>query len=164
MQVKVPTTKFNREDYPMFKKIAAIAVAMMISSAGAAFADSHEKEITMKEIQERRTEIVLANLPLDEAEKAKFDPAYAAYRTEVVKLNERLINLVQTFADEFESASDERIETIMREGVEARKNHLDTFEAAIGIRKTFRLYQIENKLDSIISIQLAAAVPLIPAD
>ena len=155
----------------MFKKIAALAVAMMISSAGAAFADTHSEEITMKEIQERRTEIVLANLPLDDAEKAKFDPAYTAYRTEVVKLNERLISLVQTFADEFESASDERIETIMREAnsirdgrVEARKNHLDTFEAAIGIRKTFRLYQIENKLDSIISIQLAAAVPLIPAD
>lgn len=155
----------------MFKKIAALAVATTIFSAGAAFADTHDKEITMQEIQERRTEIVLANLPLDDAEKAKFDPVYTAYRTEVVKLNERLISLVKTFADELESASDERIETIMREAnsirdgrIEARKNHLDSFEAAIGIRKTFRLYQIENKLDSIISIQLAAAVPLIPAD
>lgn len=155
----------------MFKKIAALAVAVMIASSGAAFADSHEEQITMKEIQERRTEIVLANLPLTDDEKAKFDPAYTAYRTEVVKLNERLISLVKTFADELETASDERIETIMREAnsirdgrVEARKNHLDNFEAAIGIRKTFRLYQIENKLDAIISIQLAAAVPLVPAN
>ena len=99
MQLKVATMKISREDNPMFKKISAIAVAMTIFSGGAALADTHEKEITMKEIQERRTEIVLANLPLDDAQKAKFDPVYTAYRTEVVKLNERLISLIQTFAD-----------------------------------------------------------------
>jgi len=154
----------------MFKKLAAIAVAMAVSTAGLALADG-SKQLTMKEVQERRTEIVLENLPLDDAQRKAFDPVYANYRGEIVKLNERLIALLGTFAEEFDTASDERIDTIMREAnsirdgrIEARKTHLQAFEDAIGVRKTFRLYQIENKLDAIISIQLAAAVPLLPAN
>ena len=154
----------------MFKKIAAVAVAMTMSAAGLALAEVSE-ELTMKEIQERRTEIVLDNLPMSEEQRKAFDPVYEEYRTEVVKLNKRLIGLIETFAKELDTASDERIDTIIREAnsirdgrVEARKANIDAFENAIGIRRTFRLYQIENKLNAIVAIQIAAIVPLIPVD
>ena len=154
----------------MFKKIAAVAVAMTMSAAGLALAEVSD-ELTMKEVQARRTEIVLENLPMSEEQRKAFDPVYAEYRTEVVKLNERLIGLIETFAKELDTASDERIDTIIREAnsirdgrVEARKKNIDAFENAIGVRRTFRLYQIENKLNAIVAIQVAAIVPLIPVD
>ena len=154
----------------MFKKIAAVAVAMTMSAAGLALAEVSE-ELTMKEVQARRTEIVLENLPMSAEQRTAFDPVYEAYRTEVVKLNERLIGLIETFAKEIDTASDDRIDTIIREAnsirdgrVEARKANIDAFENAIGVRRTFRLYQIENKLNAIVAIQIAAIVPLIPVD
>ena len=154
----------------MFKKFAAVAVAMTMSAAGLALAEVSE-ELTMKEVQARRTEIVLENLPMSAEQRTAFDPVYEAYRTEVVKLNERLIGLIETFAKEIDTASDDRIDTIIREAnsirdgrVEARKANIDAFEGAIGVRRTFRLYQIENKLNAIVAIQIAAIVPLIPVD
>lgn len=154
----------------MFKKIAAVAVAMTMSAAGLALAEVSE-ELTMKEVQARRTEIVLENLPMSAEQRTAFDPVYEAYRTEVVKLNERLIGLIETFAKEIDTASDDRIDTIIREAnsirdgrVEARKANIDAFEGAIGVRRTFRLYQIENKLNAIVAIHIAAIVPLIPVD
>ena len=154
----------------MFKTIAAVAVAMTMSAAGLALAEVSE-ELTMKEVQARRTEIVLENLPMSAEQRTAFDPVYEAYRTEVVKLNERLIGLIETFAKEIDTASDDRIDTIIREAnsirdgrVEARKANIDAFEGAIGVRRTFRLYQIENKLNAIVAIHIAAIVPLIPVD
>jgi len=112
--------------------------------------------------------VVAANLSLTETEGAAFWPLYREYRGEMAKVGDRLQKLIQDYAKTYESATAEQAKamvdemmSIQRAELKVKESYLPRFRKVIPELKVARLLQIENKIDILIRLELADAIPLI---
>lgn len=126
-------------------------------------------EVTRAAIKAERRAIVSLNLELTDAESKAFWPVYDEYWTQMKKIGDREVVLIEDFAKhyKYESLTNEKADemikeflSIMDEENKLRRNYVKKFMKALPAKKVLRYYQIENKLDAMINVELAATIPL----
>jgi hypothetical protein len=129
--------------------------------------EADEIELSREVLQTQRKAIVAKNVEMTEEESQAFWPVYNDYRTDVREVNDRKVKLITDYADNYETLSDEKAEEMLCEflkiqkaEVKVKKRHVRKFKKVLPYKKVMRFYQVENKLDAIINIQLAQQVPL----
>ena len=127
-----------------------------------------ETALTRASIQVRRQAMVTAAMDLDGAEAEKFWPLYRDYRNEMAKVGDRLVKLINDYADAYDTITDEQAArmldeylSIQRATGEVKAAYVPKFRQIIPARKVARFFQVDNKLDAVINSQLAAGIPLV---
>ncbi len=150
--------------------VIVTAVCLLLTTAGPAQAVDVEKEVlfTRAIIQANRTQIVLNTLGLSEEQIEAFSPVYLDYWEEMNQENTRLADLILDYAANFEDLSDDKALSmldkyldIQKRKIAIKKKHVKKFKKVLTPKKLVQLYQIENKMDAIIMMELAAEVPLV---
>ena len=123
--------------------------------------------LTRASIQLRRQAIVTAVMDLAPKEAEAFWPLYREYRMEMAKVGDRVSKLLVQYSEQYDTLTDEQATAIMKEwlGVEKAKNNVKSkyvsrFQKILPARKVMRFFQADNKLDAMLSAQLASIVPL----
>jgi hypothetical protein len=145
-----------------------IAVVLIGSvSAPAVAQDNDNMEILREKLRADKKLIVAQNMQLSDAESKTFWPVYNAYQEEKSKLADRLRQVIQDYAANFQTLSDkvakdlvDRSLAIKQDDVKLMAAYLPKFRQAVGDKKAARFYQIENKIDAIVNFELAANIPL----
>lgn len=115
-------------------------------------------------------EMIREELALTAEEGELFWPAYAAYRSETRALMDRYTVMVTEYMGRYDSGdlSDEYASDLMetffgikQELLDIKRNYLPRFKEALPALKVARFYQLENKIEAEIDVQLASVVPLI---
>ena len=134
-------------------------------------AQTDEIELTRSVIQTERQAIIAKNLELTEAEGEDFWPAFRSYRGELAILGDRTVGMIRSYAESFnaDSMTDAKAEGLIKEyfsieesTLKLQKRWWKKFTKILPARKAARYYQLENKLDAVIDIELADQIPLIP--
>jgi len=127
-----------------------------------------EIELTRAIIQAERQAIVTRAMDLTAAEAQAFWPLYREYRLEMVRVGDRLLALITTYAQNYRGLSDEMAGKLLTEhlGIEkarlqVKNKYLPRFQKVLPPKKVARYYQVENKLDVIIQAELAEDIPLV---
>ena len=127
-----------------------------------------EIELTRAIIQAERQAIVTRAMDLTAAEAQAFWPLYREYRLEMVRVGDRLLALITTYAQNYRGLSDEMAGKLLTEhlGIEkarlqVKNKYLPRFQKVLPPKKVARYYQVENKLDVIIQAELAEEIPLV---
>ena len=125
-------------------------------------------ELTRAIIQAERQAIVTRAMDLTAAEAQTFWPIYREYRLEMIKVGDRLLALITTYAQNYRDLSDEMAGKLLTEylGIEkarlqVKNKFLPRFQKVLPPKKVARYYQVENKLDVIIQTELAREIPLV---
>jgi UTP:GlnB (protein PII) uridylyltransferase len=120
------------------------------------------------DIQADRQALVAANLGLTDDEGDAFWPVYREYRNDMSKVGDRLQNLIQDYADAYPNVTEDQAKAMVDEMIairhdelQVRKSHLSKFRKALPETKVARFLQIENKIDAIVNLGLADAIPLV---
>ena len=128
-------------------------------------------ELTRANIQTRRQEIVQAMMELTPTESEAFWPVYREYRNEVTKLGDERVNLIERFANQANTMSDEQSKKLLDDWFKLRERHLGLqkkyagkFRKVLPGAKVARFYQVENALDTVVSANLQAAMPVAGGD
>jgi polyhydroxyalkanoate synthesis regulator phasin len=154
----------------IFSVVLIVAVALVAGAPGvlAQASETDQLHQLRAEIQADRQAVVAANLSLTETEGAAFWPLYREYRGEMAKVGDRLQKLIQDYAKTYESATAEQAKamvdemmSIQRAELKVKESYLPRFRKVIPELKVARLLQIENKIDILIRLELADAIPLI---
>ena len=120
-------------------------------------------------LQMGREDIIRDEIRFSEEEAAAFWPAYEAYREDVMLIRNRQADLVIAYlsAHRNGAVSEEQAEELIDEGLaiksdvlNVQKKHLQRFREVLPAWKAARFYQLENKLDAELDVQLARFVPL----
>ena len=126
-----------------------------------------EIELTRANIQTQRQEIIQSIMELSPAESEKFWPVYREYRNEVTKLGDERVKFIERFADQAATLSDEESKALLDDWFKLRERQLDLqkkyagkFRKVLPGAKVARFYQVENALDTIVSANLQAAMPV----
>ncbi len=152
----------------------AIVVVVAVGCAAPALAQVSETDQLQQlraDVQADRQAVVAANLGLTDAEGASFWPVYREYRSEMATVGDRLQKLIQDYAMIYDSATDQQaramvdeLMAVQQQQLKVKQKYLPRFRKALTEVKVARLLQIENKVDAIIAVGLAAEIPLVRAE
>lgn len=123
-------------------------------------------ELARKDIMLQKATIVAENLPLTEAEAAEFWPIHREYEAELSKLNDRKLELVLKFISQEGQMTDEQARVLAKDvfsmeeqRTALKRKYFSKFQKAVPATKAARFFQIENQLNMVLDLRLAAALP-----
>jgi hypothetical protein len=114
--------------------------------------------------------VVALNMELTESEAKDFWPIYDQYQKDLQKINRRIVNVLESYADDFrrKSLTDDKAKKLIDEALaidQAEANLKSTYapklSKALPVRKVARYLQIENKIRAVVRYDIAAGVPLV---
>jgi hypothetical protein len=107
-------------------------------------------------------------MQLDESQAAAFWPLYNQYDVEQTKLADQKLALVQDYAKNFMSMTDAKADQLARRALELddqrqalRKKYYDLFKKALPTVLVVRFFQLENQIQLVVDLQIAANLPII---
>src|SRR5262249_23571700 len=102
------------------------------------------------------------------AEDAKFWPIYREYDVELAAINDDRMKLIGDYSKSYATLSDADADRIARAAldVEGRRQSLrgkyyDRVKTALSANQAARFLQIENQIQLIIDLQIAASLPIV---
>jgi hypothetical protein len=146
----------------------AVVGLMVLAATSRADQTTTEMDAVRDAIRANRKAVVTANLNLSDEEATKFWPLYEEYLKELNALQDRLAKVVEQYAKQYETLSDDEASNltaayVLEEEQRAKLRHtyLPRFAKVLPGKTLARLYQVENKFDAVVRYELAAAIPLV---
>jgi hypothetical protein len=151
-----------------------LAVALILTSSGftasalAQDTPADNMEIVKEKVRADKKLFIATNMDLTESEDKAFWPVYEAYQAELGKLRDRDSNLIDEFAANFETMSDDAAKKLLEDSLsidsaylKLRKSYLAKFRDVLPDKKVARYYQLENKIEAVLKYEQAKRIPLI---
>ena len=124
-------------------------------------------ELTRANIQERRQQIVQQIMELTPSQSDKFWPVYRDFRNEIARVSDQRVERIDKFAKQAATMSDEQSEKLLHQWFSLReqqigvqKKYAGKFRKVLPGAKVVRFYQTENLLDTIVSANIQASMPV----
>ena len=148
-----------------FTLVACAAIGTTYSVEAQSDHDGQQQVIAR--IQGDKHAIVLKTLALDDAQVHAFTPIYDQYQVERKKLFDRAADLLDLYASNYDSMTDEAAKKILRQWFALRdaevaltRKYARQFEKVLPPAKVVRFVQIENKLDTLVQLKAVESIPL----
>jgi hypothetical protein len=159
------TSKISRA--PLFAAGCALLAATLGTVPAQAQNTTDDTQQLIAQIQTDKRAVVLEAMELDDAQVAAFTPIYDEYQRERKKLAEAGIEVINSYAANYDSMTDDAAAKLLKSWMahEEDKNalmkkYVKRFEKALPATKVLRLVQIENKLNTVLSLPAIQAIPL----
>jgi len=125
-------------------------------------------EVLREKMRADKRAVVASVLQLTDGEAKAFWPVYNAYQSDAISRYDRLLGLVDTFAKNYDTMSDETAMKLLNdylviEGdyVALMSKYLPRFKKVLPPKKVARLYQVENKARALVNYDLAREIPFV---
>ena len=129
---------------------------------------SDNMQIVREKLRADKKLLVSEAMQLTEAESKGFWPVYESYQKELSGVNDRLVKLIQNYAQNYASMTNELAKQLIDdymaaegERLKIRQSYLPRFRKVLPEIKVARFYQLENKIQASINYDLAAGIPLV---
>jgi hypothetical protein len=145
-----------------------ITLVGFVGSALAQDKPADNMEIVKEKIRTDKKLFIATNMQLTESEAKAFWPVYDAYQAELAKLMDREGKLIEKFAANYETMSDDVAKKLLDDSLsidssllKLRQSYLAKFRGVLPDTKVARYYQIESKIDAVVGYELAKIIPLV---
>jgi hypothetical protein len=153
--------------------MGALMVAALVAFAVPAFPQekpANNLEIVHEKLKADKKLIVAKYMELTESEANRFWPVYEEYQKDLQTINQRLFNLLQSYAADYRnnSLTDEKAQKLLDEWIaienddaKRRGSYVPKVLKALPAKKAARYLQIENEYRILLKYDLATTVPLV---
>jgi hypothetical protein len=125
-------------------------------------------ELARSDIRTQKALIISKNLTLTDDEAVEFWPLHREYELELGKLQDERLELIKRYATQYQSMTDADATKLAGdvfdlEGkrIDLKRKYFKKFSKVVPPLKAARFFQIENQLNMVLDLQIAAALPLI---
>jgi hypothetical protein len=151
---------------------AAVTALTLLCPLHSAFAQvsgspNDDTQVLISQIQSDKRAVVLQSMAMTDAEVKAFTPIYDAYQAENKVLFERGADLLNKYASNYDSMTDDAAKGILKDFFKLKEDRLSLlksyskkFGKALPAAKVLRWVQVENKLNTLLDVQAARIVPL----
>lgn len=157
---------------PIRSALFALVSAMLAGTPGFAQAqsDADAIEVARSSLKADRKVVLAEAMQFTDSESQAFWPLYREYRAEVEKVADGLVKLVLEYADAYPGPLEEKRAgemlkeyTALEEKLVAlRTKYSKKLSKVLPASKVIRFLQVENRLDLVLRLELASAIPLAP--
>ena len=158
----------------VFALCATARLAAAQAAAPATAGDAREEnlyaytELLRSDLRSQKVAIITEVMQFSEDEDTAFWPVYRQYETELAKINDERLALVQDYAANYTTVTDAVADRLALGALdlEGRRHALkvkyyDRFKAAVSPRTAARFLQVENQILLLLDLQIAASLPVI---
>src|ERR1700723_1279926 len=124
-------------------------------------------DLLRKDIRSQKKQIIAENMDLSDAEAERFWPVYDQYATELSRIYDTKIALLNDYSENYSSMTGEQAENYIRKRAEVeqsimqlRVKSIPAFRKVLSGRETALFYQLDCRLGLAIDVELVQ-VPLI---
>ncbi len=127
-------------------------------------------QILRDKIKADKKLLVAANMELTESEAKNFWPIYDQYQKDLQKINQRILRLLEGYADDFraKSLTDEKAKRLINEAIaieqaeaDLKSGYAPKLGKVLPVKKVVRYLQIENKIRALVKYDIVSGVPLV---
>lgn len=147
---------------------APTSTTQSTASAPPNSASDQDIEMLRADLRGQRKDITAQNMNLTPDEATKFWPIFDQYRQEAIKPNDDRWALIKDYAANYGAMTDEQAQDYMKRStaieqqlLALRMKYVPIFEKVISPKKTALWYQIDRRIDLLISLQLASQIPMV---
>ena len=148
--------------------VLAITLIGFVGSVLAQEKPADNMELVKEKIRTDKKLFIATNMQLTESEAKAFWPVYEAYQAELGKLRDREIKLIEEFATNFETMSDDVAKNLLDDSLSIDSDHqklhqsyLSKIRGVLPDKKVARYYQLESKIDAVLEYEMAKRIPLV---
>jgi hypothetical protein len=124
--------------------------------------------VLRQDVQADKTEIITRNMNFTDTQSKAFWPLYRSYAHDQQVIGDQRIALIKDYAANYGGIDDasaksyiDRALKFEDNNLKLRKQYMPRFEKAIGAKQAGKFYQVDNRLSLLVSVQLAALLPII---
>jgi len=150
------------------KKLLFIAFIALMSVPSWAQTDKDYIELERSVLQTERKAVVADAMMLTDDEATVFWPLYNEYNEKVYIVKTERVSIILDYAKNYESISDEKANELMLRSLKVQQNLLKLkmsyykkFKKILSPSKSVRYFQVESKIDAMVSAELALQIPLV---
>ncbi len=125
-------------------------------------------QVLRSNVRAQRFEIIAQAMNFNDAESKAFWPIYRNYELAVDKLNDEKVALLKDYADNLDKmtpakakALTEKSFALQQQKTDLKRKFFAEFEKALPANRVAKFFQVDNRLDLLIDLQVAAQIPLI---
>ena len=125
-------------------------------------------EMLRSDIRTEKVAVIKQAMQFTHDEDVAFWPIYREYEVELTRLNDDLVKLVETYANVYDKLTAETANDLVVKSldIESRRTALKQkyfakFKGAVTPRTAARFMQVENQIQLLLDLQIAASLPLL---
>jgi hypothetical protein len=126
-------------------------------------------QLLRSNVQADKNEIIAHTMQFTDAESTAFWPIYRDFARDQQVIGDERVQLIKDYAANYDSMDDpkakdmvQRMINIEDKTLNLREDYWPKFMKALGAKRAAKFYQVDNRLTLIVTLQLTAAIPLIP--
>ena len=155
---------------PGLALITLCSVLMCLATGVAVAQDkpADNMEVLREKLRADKKAVVAEVLQLTEGEAKEFWPVYNAYQSDMVSHYDRLLKLIETYAQSYETMTDATATSLLKQYLGLERDHvailtsyLPRFQKVLPPKKVAKLYQVENKARALVNYELARGIPIV---
>jgi hypothetical protein len=150
------------------KKVLIVMAAVVWSIGMNAQSDNDYLELTREVIKIEKKAAIAEAMELNDAESQPFWSLYNEYHAALYIVQNKRIDLIKDYSDNFKSLSDEKADELWvgsmkysNELLKLKKKYYGKFKKVVSPGKAARFMQLDNKIETLIDASLALEIPLI---
>lgn len=157
--------------------LRVLLLATAIAAVGNTAAQSPGQVVTEEQriaearelMQAGRDQMIEEEMLLTASERERFLPVYQTYRADVIRVRDRYAALVGGYLKAYdageidEAYAKDLLDDWLRykkDLLQLQQQHVSKFSKVLPMQKVVRFYQLENKIDAEIEVELSRVVPL----
>lgn len=153
-----------------FEQLMTVGTLLLATSGfpGTQAQIDSEIEVLRSAMRTERQAVVAMNMNLTDQESEKFWKVYRDYQDELRTVRDRTTRLITDFAKNQATLGDKQSSDMLKEWtaiekdeIGLKKEYINKFGKVIPPSKVARYFQIENKMDAVIRLDLAQEIPLV---
>jgi hypothetical protein len=128
-------------------------------------------QMLRKNLRSERKQVIAANMKLTDAEAEKFWPVYEQYVSELVKNNNLKYDLIKQYVQEQGNLTDAQADAAVKQWIQVdesvaqlRLKYVPLFRKILSAKSTALFYQVDRRIQLMIDLQLASALPMTEPD
>jgi len=125
-------------------------------------------ELLRTDIKKSKSQIMGDVMRLDADQSAKFWPVYKDFESDLSLLGDKVVGVVKNYSENYLTMTDPvadgiatQILAIEMQRNELKKKYYERFKTAVGAVAAARFLQVENQIERLVDLQIAAELPVI---
>jgi hypothetical protein len=125
-------------------------------------------EMLRSDVKTEKIAIITEVMDFTEEESSAFWPMYREYELDFSKLGDQRIALIKDYAAHYNEMTDEKAKELISTSIKLQekrlslqKKYFKSFQKILPTIKAAKLIQLENQINLLIDLQIAAELPLI---
>ena len=120
------------------------------------------------DIRSDKTKIMADQMQLSDAEGKAFWPIYNDYDHELSQLNDQRVALLKDYASSYDTLTDTQVQSLasrsfalQKKRIDLREKYFKKISKAVSPKSAARFVQVEDRVDMLLNLQLAANLPMV---